>query len=69
MLLFTGIFAILRSVECRDAIARGQAELAAIKSREARRLSHVTLGVGLGMSALVIALTVVYVVVLVAAHH
>ena len=66
--LFSGIFAILKSTECRDAIARGDAQMAAVKSQEAKRFANITLGVGLGAVALSIAIVVIYVVIIVSAN-
>jgi Interferon-induced transmembrane protein len=42
-----GIFAILRSADCRAANAAGNREVALTKSRQARLLAHSALGVGL----------------------
>jgi len=43
-----GIFAILRSSECRAAIAAGDRVTAEVRSREARSRAHLALGLGLG---------------------
>ena len=65
--IHTGIFAILKSMECRDAINRGDAQMASIKSREAKRFGNITLGVGLAMLAVSVAFVVIYVIFVVTA--
>jgi hypothetical protein len=55
-----GIFAILKSVETRDAANRGDRERALVSSRSARRLGLVTLLVGLFFVLLSMALTAYY---------
>ena len=43
-----GIFAILRSSECRAAIAAGDRVTAEVRSSEARSRAHLALGLGIG---------------------
>lgn len=52
-----GIFAIMKSMACRDAIHRGNAEMAHRLSVEARRLGYWTLGVGI--LTVVVSLTII----------
>ncbi len=61
-----GIFAILKSIECRDAINRGDPARSASLSRDAKRLGMWTLGVGIGMIVIsVIVIVVVYMAILI----
>ncbi|XP_055486990.1 proline-rich transmembrane protein 1-like [Leucoraja erinacea] len=63
----TGIFAIIKAVQVRTAIARGDMVSAEIASREARNFSFISLAVGIASMVLCAILTVV--VVIAAQHH
>ena len=56
-----GIFAIMKSMACRDAINRGDAQQAIRLSKEARRLGYWTLGIGvLTVAVSIIMLVIIY---------
>lgn len=61
-----GIFAIMKSLSCRDAINRGDQSQAQTLSREAKRLGFWTLGVGIAFVVLsVVLIVVLYAVILI----
>ncbi|XP_029441782.1 proline-rich transmembrane protein 1 [Rhinatrema bivittatum] len=62
----TGICAIFKAVQVRNAIARGDIFSAEIASREARNCSFITLAVGIASMVLCTILTVV---IIIAAQH
>lgn len=55
-----GLFAIIKSAECRSAIAAGDRSTADIKSRQAKKLGNVALGLGLVSLVVTIVLFGVY---------
>ena len=59
-----GIAAIVRSTECRAAIARGDMAAAEEKSRAARHLANWAVGVGSVLVALVVTAVVVVIILL-----
>jgi hypothetical protein len=63
-----GIVAILKSVDCRSAIATGNRQRAEESSREAKKYTYITVGVG---AALIVAYVIMQVVVMSIAsgHH
>ena len=56
-----GIFAIMRSSECRAAIAAGDRVTAEVRSREARSRAHLALGLGIGSIILCVVIIGVYI--------
>jgi len=60
-----GIFAILRSSECRAAIAAGDRMTAEVRSREARGRAHLALGLGIGSLVLCFVIVGVYIGIIV----
>lgn len=65
-----GIFAIIKAAECRSAIAAGDRTTAELKSRQARKLANISLGVGLlSIVALIALLGVYYGVVMSRLYH
>jgi len=56
-----GIFAIIRSTECRAAIAAGDRVTAEIRSREARSRAHLALAMGIGSAILTFVIVGVYI--------
>ncbi|MBN3294653.1 PRRT1 protein, partial [Polypterus senegalus] len=63
----TGIIAIIKAVQVRTAVARGDMVSAEIASREARNFSFISLAVGIASMVLCTILTVV--VIIAAQHH
>nr|XP_020633351.1 proline-rich transmembrane protein 1 isoform X1 [Pogona vitticeps] len=63
----TGIIAIIKAVQVRTAIARGDIVSAEIASREARNFSFISLAVGIAAMVLCTILTVV--IIIAAQHH
>lgn|SRR6218665_1401314 len=55
-----GLFAIIKSAECRSAIAAGDRSTADIKSRQAKKLGNVALGLGIVTLVVTIVLFGVY---------
>jgi len=53
--------AILRSSQCRSAIAAGDRATAEVKSREARSRAHNALGLGIGSIVLTLIIVGVYI--------
>uniref|UniRef100_H3CFI8 Proline-rich transmembrane protein 1 n=1 Tax=Tetraodon nigroviridis TaxID=99883 RepID=H3CFI8_TETNG len=62
----TGIIAIIKAVQVRTAIARGDMVTAEIASREARNFSFISLAVGI---ASIVLCTILTVVVIIASQH
>lgn len=62
----TGIIAILKAVQVRTAIARGDMVTAEIASREARNFSFISLAVGI---ASIVLCTILTVVIIIASQH
>ena len=54
-----GIFAIMRSMACRDAVHRGDQSNAMRLSKEARRLGLWALGAGIGLMVLFVSVIIV----------
>ncbi|XP_050775651.1 proline-rich transmembrane protein 1 [Gopherus flavomarginatus] len=63
----TGIIAIIKAVQVRTAVARGDIVSAEIASREARNFSFISLAVGIAAMVLCTILTVV--IIIAAQHH
>ncbi|XP_029591833.1 proline rich transmembrane protein 1B-like [Salmo trutta] len=62
----TGIIAIIKAVQVRTAVARGDMVMAEIASREARNFSFISLAVGI---ASIVLCTILTVVVIIASQH
>jgi hypothetical protein len=61
-----GIFAIMKSMACRDAAYRGDGQRAEQLSKDAKRLGYWTMGVGIGFIVVTVAITIViYAVILI----
>ncbi|XP_068779933.1 proline-rich transmembrane protein 1, partial [Struthio camelus] len=63
----TGVVAIVKAVQVRTAVARGDIVSAEIASREARNFSFISLAVGIAAMVLCTILTVV--IIIAAQHH
>lgn len=59
----------MKSMESRDASNRGNAELASMKSREAKRFGNWALGIGIGALIISVILVVVYLIVVLGIVH
>uniref|UniRef100_A0A8C2SRT3 Proline rich transmembrane protein 1 n=1 Tax=Coturnix japonica TaxID=93934 RepID=A0A8C2SRT3_COTJA len=62
----TGVVAIVKAVQVRTAVARGDLAQAEVASREARNFAFISLAVGVAATVLCTILTVV---ILIAAQH
>ncbi|XP_029862856.1 proline-rich transmembrane protein 1, partial [Aquila chrysaetos chrysaetos] len=62
----TGVVAIVKAVQVRTAVARGDIVSAEIASREARNFSFISLAVGI---AAIVLCTILTVVIIIAAQH
>ncbi|XP_014118279.1 PREDICTED: proline-rich transmembrane protein 1 [Pseudopodoces humilis] len=62
----TGVVAIVKAVQVRAAVARGDIASAEIASREARNFSFISLAVGI---AAIVLCTILTVVIIIAAQH
>ncbi|XP_069738040.1 proline-rich transmembrane protein 1, partial [Phaenicophaeus curvirostris] len=62
----TGLVAIVKAVQVRSAVARGDLVSAEIASREARNFSFISLAVGI---AAIVLCTILAVVIIIAAQH
>jgi len=63
-----GIFAIIRSSECRAAIAAGDRVAAEVRSREARSRAHLALAMGVGSIILLFIFVGVYIGAVLSSH-